>query len=160
MMYPVLSGSVTSAHLSPKHDKLERKAGLKLLGNYGDAFPSYIVGIGIQLDALANRPAVVKGFVKAALKGLKFVHAHRAETVYIMMRHMKTQNREMVEAMYDSSVPSFTKDGMIGLEAQQAIIAIAAQAIGRTEPVKPDTVFDFRVVREANRELEAEGWRP
>jgi NitT/TauT family transport system substrate-binding protein len=159
-MAAVLSGAVSAAPLSPPHDYLAKKAGLKVLGYFGDAFPSYMGGIGIQLDALANRPAVVKGFVKAALKGLRFVHARRAETIDIMMRHMKTQNREMVAAMYDSSVPSFTKDGMIGTEAQQAIIAIAAQAIGRSEAIKPDTVFDFRVVREANRELEAEGWRP
>lgn len=159
-MAAVLSGAVSAAPLSPPHDYLARKAGLKVLGYFGDAFPSYMGGVGIQLDALANRPAVVKGFVKAALKGLKFVHARRAETVDIMMRHMKTQNREMVEAMYDSGVPSFTKDGMIGAEAQQAIIAIAAQAIGRTEAVKSEAVFDFRLAREANRELEAEGWRP
>lgn len=159
-MAAVLSGAVSAAPLSPPHDYLAKKAGLKVLGYFGDAFPSYMGGVGIQLDALSNRAAVVKGFVKAALKGLKFVHAHRTETIDIMMRHMKTQNREMVEAMYDSSAPSFTRDGLIGLEAQQGIIAIAAQAMGRSEAVKPEAVFDFRVAREANRDLEAEGWKP
>ena len=76
------------------------------------------------------------------------------------MRHMKTDNREMVEAIYDSSVPSFTKDGLLSSEAQQAIVAIAAQAIGRSEAVNPEAVFDFRLTREANRQLEAEGWKP
>jgi NitT/TauT family transport system substrate-binding protein len=156
----VLSGAVAASPVSPPHDYLARKAGLKVLGYFGDAFPSYMGGVGIQLDALDNRPAVVKGFVKASLKGLIFVHAHRTETVDIMMRHMKTKNREMVEAMYDSSVPSFTKDGMIGAEAQQAIITIAAQAMGRSEAIKPEAVFDFRIAAEANRDLEAEGWKP
>jgi ABC-type nitrate/sulfonate/bicarbonate transport system substrate-binding protein len=117
-------------------------------------------GIGIHLDLLKSQPALIKGFVKASLKGLRFIHNHKAETVEIMMRHMKTDNREMVESIYESSVPSFTKDGLLSVEAQQAIIAIAAQAMGRSSAIMPEAVFDFRLAREADRELEAEGWKP
>jgi NitT/TauT family transport system substrate-binding protein len=159
-MAAVSSGTVAASPLSPPHDYVAKKAGLKVLGYFGDAFPSYMGGVGIHLDSLKSRPALVKGFVKASLKGLKFIHARKAETVEMMMRHMKTDNREMVEAIYDSSVPSFTKDGLIGQEAQQAIIAIAAQAMGRTEAISPEAVFDFRLARETNKELEAEGWKP
>jgi NitT/TauT family transport system substrate-binding protein len=159
-MSAVLSGAVAAAPLSPPHDYWAKKSGLKVLGYFGDAFPSYMGGVGIHLDSLRNRPALIKGFVKASLKGLKFIHSHRPETIDMMMRHMKADNREMVEAIYDSSVPSFTKDGLLSPEAQQAIIAIAAQAIGRSEAISPEAVFDFRLAREANRELEAEGWKP
>ncbi|HEY2987728.1 MAG TPA: ABC transporter substrate-binding protein [Candidatus Binatia bacterium] len=159
-MAAVLSGTVAASPLSPPHDYVAKKSGLKVLGYFGDAFPSYMGGVGIHLDSLRTRPALVKGFVKASLKGLKFIHANKAETVALMMRHMKTDNREMVEAIYDSSVPSFTKDGLIGPEAQQAIVAIAAQAMGRSEAASPEAIFDFRLAREANRELEAEGWKP
>ena len=159
-MAAALSGAVAAAPLSPPHDYWAKKAGLKVLGYFGDAFPSYMGGVGIHLDSLRSRPALVKGFVKASLKGLKFIHSHRAETVEIMMRHMKADNREMVEAIYESSVPSFTKDGLLSPEAQQAIIAIALQAMGRSEAMGPEAVFDFRLAREANRELEAEGWKP
>lgn len=159
-MAAVLSGAVAASPLSPPHDYLAKKAGLKVLGYFGDAFPSYMGGIGIHLDSLKSRPALIKGFVKASLKALRFIHANKAETVAIMMRHMKTENREMVEAIYESSVPSFSKDGLLGQEAQQAIIAIAAQGMGRNEAVSPEAVFDFRLAREANRELEAEGWKP
>jgi len=159
-MAAVSSGAVAASPLSPPHDYLAKKAGLKVLGYFGDAFPSYMGGVGIHLDSLRTRPALVKGFVKATLKGLKFIHARKAETVEIMMRHMKSDNREMAEAIYDSSVPSFTKDGLIGPEAQQAIIAIALQAMSRSEAISPEAVFDFRLAREANRELEAEGWKP
>jgi NitT/TauT family transport system substrate-binding protein len=159
-MAAVLSGTVAASPLSPPHDYVAKKSGLKVLGYFGDAFPSYMGGVGIHLDSLRTRPALVKSFVKATLKGLKFIHAHKAETVEIMMRHMKSDNREMVEAIYESSVPSFTKDGLISPEAQQAIIAIAAQAMGRSEAINPEAIFDFRLAREANRELEAEGWKP
>ena len=159
-MSAVLSGAVAAAPLSPPHDYWAKKSGLKVLGYFGDAFPSYMGGVGIHLDSLRNRPALIKGFVKASLKGLKFIHSRRPETIDMMMRHMKADNREMVEAIYDSSVPSFTKDGLLSPEAQQAIIAIAAQAIGRSEAISPEAIFDFRLAREANRELEAEGWKP
>jgi NitT/TauT family transport system substrate-binding protein len=159
-MQAVQSGAVAAAPLSPPHDYWAKKAGLKVLGYFGDSFPSYMGGIGIHLDLLKSRPALIKGFVKASLKGLRFIHNHKAETVEIMMRHMKTDNREMVESIYESSVPSFTKDGLLSVEAQQAIIAIAAQAMGRSSAIMPEAVFDFRLAREADRELEAEGWKP
>ncbi|MGH7834723.1 MAG: ABC transporter substrate-binding protein [Candidatus Binatia bacterium] len=159
-MQAVQSGAVAAGPLSPPHDYWAKKSGLKVLGYFGDAFPSYMGGIGIHLESLKNRPSLVKGFIKASLKGLKFIHSHRVETIGMMMRHMKTDNREMVESIYESSVPSFTKDGLLGSETQQAIIAIAAQALGKSEAIRPEAVFDFRLAREANRELEAEGWKP
>lgn len=81
-MAAVLSGTVAAAPLSPPHDYLAKKAGLKVLGYFGDAFPSYMGGVGIHLESLRSRPALVKGFVKASLKGLKFGKRFNYEEAY------------------------------------------------------------------------------
>ena len=159
-MAAVMSGAVAAAPLSPPYDYRAKKAGLNVLGYFGDTFPSYMAGVGIHTDTLAARPRLVKGFVKASLKGLRFVHARKAETVDLMARFMKSSDREMIEAGYDSSLKAFTNDGMLNPEIQQEILAISLEGIGRSGKVAPESVFDFSLVKEAARELAAEGWRP
>jgi len=159
-MAAVSSGAVSAAPLSPPHDYLAKRAGLKVLGYFGDTFPSYMSGIGVHADTLKERPRLVKGFVKASLKGLKTLHAKKSDTVEMMMRFMRTPNREMVEAVYDSSIDAFTQDGSLPPDTQKEIIAIALEGIGRPGTVNPESIFDFRLVKEAAQDLQMEGWRP
>lgn len=159
-MAAVMSGSVAAAPLSPPRDYLAKKAGLKVLGYLGEAFPSYMGGVGVHADTLRERPRLVKGIVKASLKGLKFMHARKGETVEMMMRFMKMDSREMVEAVYDSSLHAHTKDGLLSLETQREIIAITLEGMGRPAGIKPEAVFDLSFVSEAARELAQEGWKP
>jgi NitT/TauT family transport system substrate-binding protein len=159
-MAAVMSGAVAAAPLSPPYDYRAKKAGLNVLGYFGDTFPSYMAGVGIHTDTLTARPRLVKGFVKASLKGLRFVHARKAETLDLMARFMKSSDKEMLEAVYDSSLKALTNDGMLSSETQQEILAISLEGIGRSGKVAPESVFDFSLVKEAARELAAEGWKP
>ncbi|MBI4526519.1 MAG: ABC transporter substrate-binding protein [Deltaproteobacteria bacterium] len=159
-MAGIVTGSVAAAPLSPPRDYLARKSGLNVLGYLGEAFPSYMGGLGVHVDALNERSRLVKGFVKASLKGLKFMHARKAETVELMMQFMRMNDREMVEAVYDSSIHAHTKDGLLAPDTQSEIIGIALEGMGRSGQVRPEAVFDLRLVREAFRELEAAGWKP
>jgi ABC-type nitrate/sulfonate/bicarbonate transport system substrate-binding protein len=159
-MAAVMSGAVAAAPLSPPYDYRAKKAGLNVLGYFGDTFPSYMAGVGIHTDTLIAKRRLVKGFVKASLKGLRFVHARKAETVDLMARFMKTDDREMIQAVYDSSLKAFTNDGMLNPEVQQEILAISLEGIGRSGGVMPESVFDFSLVKEAAQELAAEGWKP
>lgn len=159
-MAAVMSGAVAATPLSPPYDYRARKAGLTVLGYFGDTFPSYMSGVGVHADTLVAKQKLVKGFVKASLKGLRFVHARKAETVELMARVMKTADREMIEAVYDSSLKAFTNDGTLSPEIQAEVLAIALEGIGRSGKVMPESVFDFSLLKEAARELNAEGWRP
>src|SRR3972149_1850127 len=159
-MAAVMSCSVAAAPLSPPRDYMAKKAGLKVLGYFGDTFPSYMGGVGIHADTLRERARLVKRFIKASLKGLKFMHARKSDTIETMMRFMQVSDREMVEAVYDSSIHAFTQDGLLTPDIQREIIAIAFEGIGRSGEMKPEAVFDFTFAGEAGRELEAEGWKP
>ena len=159
-MAAVVSGSVAAAPLSPPRDYMAKKAGLNVLGYFGDTFPSYMGGVGIHADTLRERPGLVKRFIKASLKGLKFMHTRKADTVKMMMSFMKVDNREMVEAVYDSSIHAFTQDGLVSPDIQREILAIALEGMGRSGETKPEAVFDFGLVSEAGKELAAEGWKP
>lgn len=156
----VMSGAVAAAPLSPPYDYRARKAGLNVLGYFGDTFPSYLGGIGVHTDTLTEKRNLVKQFVKASLKGLRFMHGRKAETVDIMMRFMKINDREIVEAVYDSSIKAFTRDGTLQSDIQVEILSGAVEALQRSGKVMPESVFDFSLVKEAARELDAEGWRP
>jgi ABC-type nitrate/sulfonate/bicarbonate transport system substrate-binding protein len=156
----VLSGAIAATPLSPPYDYLAKKAGLKILGYFGDIFPSYYASLGVHLDTFQTKRRMVKGFVKASLKGLRFMHAHKAETVEIMLPFMKTNDRDMVGATYDSNMSAHTKNGILTPEAQHEIIAIAMEGMKRTGEIRPEAVFDFSLAKEAEQELDAERWKP
>ena len=156
----VLSGAIAATPLSPPYDYLAKKAGLKILGYFGDIFPSYYASLGVHLDTFQNKHRMVKGFVKASLKGLRFMHAHKAETVEIMLPFMKTNDREMVGATYDSNMSAHTKNGFLSPESQHEIIAIAMEGMKRTGEIRVESVFDFSLAKEAEQELDTERWKP
>jgi ABC-type nitrate/sulfonate/bicarbonate transport system substrate-binding protein len=117
-------------------------------------------GLGIHVDTLNERPHLVKGFVKASLKGLKFMHARKSETVKIMMHFMRMNDREMVEAVYDFSLHAHPKDGLLTPDTQSEIIAITLEGMGRSGEMKPEGGFDFKLVKDAARDLAQESWKP
>ena len=156
----VMSGAIAATPLSPPYDYLAKKAGLKILGYFGDIFPSYYASLGVHLDTFQNKRRMVKGFVKASLKGLRFMHAHKTETVELMLPFMKTNDREMVGATYDSNMSAHTKNGILSPEAQREIIAIAVEGMKRSGEIRPESVFDFSLAKEAEQELDAERWKP
>lgn len=156
----VLSGAIAATPLSPPYDYLAERAGLKILGYFGDIFPSYYASLGVHMDTLQNNRPLVKGFIKASLKGLKFMHTRKAETVEFMLPFMKTKDREMISAVYDSSMNAHTKNGLLSPETQREIIAIAMEGMKRSGEIRPETVFDFSLAKEVGRELEAGGWKP
>jgi ABC-type nitrate/sulfonate/bicarbonate transport system substrate-binding protein len=45
----VISGAVAATPLSPPYDYMGKKAGLKVLGYFGDIFPSYYASLGVHL---------------------------------------------------------------------------------------------------------------
>ena len=155
-----MSGAVAATALSTPYDYLAKKAGLKILGYLGDTFPSYYASLGVHLDTLQNQRGLVKGFIKASLKGLRFMHARKDETVQMMLPFMKTSDRAMVESAYDSSIRAHTKNGVLSPESQREIIAIAMEAMKKSGEIRPENIFDFSLAEEAGRELDTAGWKP
>lgn len=62
--------------------------------------------------------------------------------------------------MYDDLVGTFTKAGFVDEPTQKNDLAIVAQVADVAEVVPPRRAYDFSSTRDAEQQLNKQGWRP
>jgi hypothetical protein len=62
--------------------------------------------------------------------------------------------------MYDDLVGTFTKAGYVDEQTQKNDLAIVAQVADVTEIVPPKRAYDFSFARQAEQQLNKQGWKP
>ncbi|HUK61496.1 MAG TPA: ABC transporter substrate-binding protein, partial [Stellaceae bacterium] len=113
-------------------------------------------------DALIQKnPDVVLRFMRATLKGLRFMVAFRDKTIANVMKH-NGEDRHSTEVDYDDVVKTLTKDGSVPPQVQQTEVEARAEILNLPKSEIPplERMFDFSFVRKANASLDAEGWKP
>jgi ABC-type nitrate/sulfonate/bicarbonate transport system substrate-binding protein len=147
--------------LDPVNSYRAQKEGFTKLASASEYVSSYLGG-GIVVGDVKVRPSpdkIVK-FLHAALKGLKFYRSRREAAIAHMMDFLKLKDREVVAALYDSSLPVITPDGTIELKAAQNLIEDMKKITGVKREIRAADVFDFSFMRKAADELNASGWKP
>jgi NitT/TauT family transport system substrate-binding protein len=118
--------------------------------------------------AVARNGGLVEGrektrkFLRALLKARRYTDAFRAQTLDILQTRNPRTPRAALEASYDDTVKTATKDGALDPEAQQGEIDARSDVLNipPAQRLKPSQVFDFSLVAEVNRELDTKGWWP
>jgi hypothetical protein len=62
--------------------------------------------------------------------------------------------------MYDDLVGTFTKAGYVDEQSQKNDLAIVAQVADVAEVIPPKRAYDFTFAREAEQQLNKQGWKP
>jgi hypothetical protein len=62
--------------------------------------------------------------------------------------------------MYDDLVSTFTKAGFVDEQTQKNDLAIVAQVADVAEVVPPRRAYDFSSARDAEQQLNKQGWKP
>ena len=116
---------------------------------------------------MREKPAMVKSFVRAVIKGMHYMRTYRSETVTLMMQlrnklEKSDVSRGLSEKEYDAIVQSLTTDGtvaeaigMADAESRAGIMNISADKIPPFSKL-----YDFSVANSVNKELAASGWKP
>ena len=55
--------------------------------------------------------------------------------------------------VYDIAAPALLENGLVDEDIQQQMIADAAERIKPAQPVRPEQVFDFRIVKKVSGDL-------
>ncbi len=122
-----------------------------------------VVGGAVTSDKMLaqNRPLAVR-FLRAVIKGVRYVNANEDATIAILMHRFPNMTREHYEASYARVNDTFSTDGTVSDALSQQAIDENAEVLG----LGPDgrktiaEVADFSVAHEANKSLDAEGWKP
>jgi NitT/TauT family transport system substrate-binding protein len=162
----IASGSLPFAVLS-KID-VERLRGTGGLKNGNMVFDMYnavrmpYTGIAVSSRALAKDRERVKRFVRACVKGLAYMAAHKQGTVDIVRKYNKRTKPKALAIEYDSVRASKTADGTVSEALQRQDVQVRSALIGvkkgRVPPLSK--IFDFSMAKEVNRSLAAAGWKP
>jgi NitT/TauT family transport system substrate-binding protein len=122
-----------------------------------------VVGGAVTSDRMLreNRPLAVR-FLRALIKGYRYVRANKDATIAILLKHYPNESREHYALVYDRVVATMTKDGTVPDSLAQQAIDENAEVLGIPPAERrPLAQFiDFSLAREANRSLDAEGWKP
>jgi ABC-type nitrate/sulfonate/bicarbonate transport system substrate-binding protein len=93
-----------------------------------------------------------KRVLRAVLRGLRFMHERREETIQVMVRWL-SQTPEVARDSYDSILPSFSPDGGTVDTTFEFAIESRKATVRTDKPIPLAQVRDLTLLREVQKEL-------
>ncbi|MDP2727040.1 MAG: ABC transporter substrate-binding protein, partial [Dehalococcoidia bacterium] len=150
-------GSVAAAVVGIPAVFEAEKAGLRSMAFIGDEIPTSTVGVATTDKLIQEKPELVRRFIRATLKGIRFIMARRGEALPMMQKFMEL-DQETVEKAYD--VPRWRESGIAEASLLAADIEEQRKILNIAEPVPVEMVFNLSFVQAAYQDLQAANWKP
>ena len=121
----------------------------KDLGPYADT------AISVSGDSIRKEPQLVRGLVKAVMRGLVYTNSHTGEMVDFAKAEFPTASQDDLRASLDRTFADqiYSTDGFIPPEAWTTGEAVVRQAGILKQPVGYDDVIDMQFVKDVQKEL-------
>jgi NitT/TauT family transport system substrate-binding protein len=123
------------------------KEGFKYLGAARNHMAVTVGDLAVSTKKLAENPDEVTRMIRAALKGLRYVHSNKEDTVAIISANYKIE-KDLARAAYDAVIDTFPKQGLPTKGAVENTIEMAKPK----EPFKADQAVDFRILNRLLKE--------
>ena len=144
----VITGAVEVTTLSPPHDLMAQKAGVKVLAGPPEiGMPAS--GMITSERLIKENPQFVRRGVRALLRANRFIDENRAETIKVLLQWVK-QTPEIAARSYDVELKSILRDGTMTDSEMESFI----DRLGNDKKRTIDDVRDFSFVRSVWKELE------
>ena len=166
MSAALIAGSLPAVILTNTDVEAARSAGaLKkghLIYDMHENLPMPYSGIAVTDKFLQEDRNAVRGFLRATMKGVRYIKKYKAQTIAIVRKYDKQSDPHISEFDYDQSVSTLTQDGSVPEELLRADMEIRASILNIPKESLPplDRVYDYRIVREVNAELDSSNWVP
>jgi ABC-type nitrate/sulfonate/bicarbonate transport system substrate-binding protein len=157
------SGSLAAA--SVVNDEVERLKTLPNAHMIADMtkIVHTITGGGVFSDAFISKNRdLAKRFMRAAVKGRRHAIAYPEDMIASVLKRDSGQNHDAILQSWTVQMPLRTTDGTISTAAQKEEITVRSELLN-VPPEKrrtPEQAFDFSLIREANADLDKQGWKP
>src|SRR6185369_13531510 len=121
--------------------------GLRRIVNLADIVDLPISGVAVLEKKLAADRAQVKRFVRAVLRGTRFMKENRQETMKMMAEFLAVTPAQAARA-YDVSIRSFTDDGMISEKGLNLNVELTKERLKITKEIPLAQIVDWSLVKE------------
>jgi ABC-type nitrate/sulfonate/bicarbonate transport system substrate-binding protein len=129
------------------------REGYNLLGGPKDLkIGSPISSVAVTDSRLKSNRDETKKVLRAVLRGLRFMHERREETIQVMSRWL-SQTPEVARDSYDSILPSFSPDGATVDKTYEFAIESRKATVRTDKPIPLAQVRDVTLLREVQKEL-------
>jgi ABC-type nitrate/sulfonate/bicarbonate transport system substrate-binding protein len=155
----LLSGAVDAAIVSPEERYAALDQGMKEILFFGKEVKNSWGTFATSDKFIKEQPAQLAGFVRAVLKGLRVARQERDSTITAVAKFSE-MDRALATRMYDDLVGTFTKSGYVDEQTQKNDLAIVAQVADVNEIIQPKRAYDFSFARQAEAQLNKQGWKP
>jgi NitT/TauT family transport system substrate-binding protein len=142
----LLSDSVDAAVLSFPGNLIAKDAGFVELASFAGEAGALTGGVATGEPFYSKRRDVLTRFLRATLRGLKFLKSNREGSAKIMTKFMNLP-LETALRTYDVSTPVFTSDGILSEDFQDKVLDFQLKAIGSDKRISRDKVFDFSILK-------------
>lgn len=130
--------------------------GFRKLAAAGDAYRSVQGGLATTKTILNEQPDLVVKVVRAMLRAIRLIKSDRKYSVDFLKGPLVDLGKnadKIAERVYDVAGPDFLDNGMVSEDIQRQMIADASLRVKPKQPVQPEQVFDFSIVRKVGDSL-------
>jgi NitT/TauT family transport system substrate-binding protein len=156
----LVSGSVDAAMLTFPLIFSAQELGLRELVSFLKEGSVQLAGSVVVQDSLLQKnPSMVRKFLKATFKGLRYSRENQDGTKRLLARRLRIKE-DLAGKIYELARPGMTQDGTLSDELQKRAVDLAFDSLNVADVPSPRGFFDFSLIRDISAELNAEGWRP
>ena len=130
--------------------------GFRKLASARDVYQSVQGGLATTKTMLTDQPELVTKVVRAMLRATRLIKSDKKYAIDFLKGPWVDlgKNPEKIAArVYDMAGPDFLESGLVSEEVQRQMIADASVRIKPKQPVVPEQVFDFSIVRRVGETL-------
>ncbi len=150
------AGRIDAASHGPPLDSLGTAMGYKVLLWDKDQVDIPISGLDVSEQKLQKAPEQVKRMIKAFIESQRFIRTQKDETAKLIGEWMSVDGAT-AENLYKNLGAIFSADGTLTEGAMRASIQLEAELAKVKFTAPQSTIFDNRLLLEAQQELRKEG---
>jgi NitT/TauT family transport system substrate-binding protein len=144
------AGSIDATPIDVAFAMKAEDEGFRRLLYLGDIIELPLSGIAVMDKKLQTQREQVKKVVRASLRGSRFMKQNRAETIQLLSDYLRITPSQAAKA-YDTSINSFTDDGMISDKGVSLDVQLTKERLKITKEIPLSQLVDWSLVKEVNK---------
>ncbi|MGH7796357.1 MAG: ABC transporter substrate-binding protein [Candidatus Binatia bacterium] len=127
--------------------------GFRKLASAREVYQSIQGGLATSTAVLTEQPELVTKVVRAMLRATRLIKSDKKYAIDFLKGPWLDLGKEpakIAARVYDVAGPDFLKNGWVSEEVQRQMIADASLRVKPKQPVLPEQVFDFSIVRKVS----------
>jgi ABC-type nitrate/sulfonate/bicarbonate transport system substrate-binding protein len=143
----LISGQIDAGYANESTYFELKDRSFRELVNYADHIEASSAGVAASQKLIDSRPEIVQAFVNASYRGMLFFKEHRSESIGVMARYMKLDDKSAAR-VYDLVIDTFGGDGTIAYTPVKKELEARRKILNLTAAVPPqEQLFDENFAR-------------